>query len=855
MAKKNLNIKVDTINSLNKPEGIIKQLDSVFFNVEITEAGEKKDLTSQQVKLFAKKSDGKIVEQTTGISITDATNGQLTIDLLNAAVQVAGYVYFELEIFDNSGTISTANFIYRVVSKVGSDEAIESTNEVATLKKIEEYVAQAKVELQKFKELQTEMLNTNETINNQENLRVKAELKRVEAESLRVTAETKREEAFNKFEGRITANAEELKTARTATTGEDFNTLDERIDCEVNRINKKIEISFLQQEDKESHAIENTVKGMSTSMIVKGRTLNNLLPKQTVTLNSSNSSKFFQILPINANTDFILSVNITAKKAPKNGLRCGFKKNDGSWVYSDFTTGVGTQIKKFNLEHNIEAITFYIPSDEFVNTPDANITFIEPMAYIGNIKSSYFEGVKSFGEEENNEITTLIRSENLFNNNSYYLSQNGATAKKTLTGIEVYNSEPTAWTCAIFKVKVPKNKNLYINYSTDGSIGDPLVVIRDLNNKDLYTFNTTGGTFNTGENDEINILFHCSKEDVKHTSVTYSNLIISEDDIQRYIEYKENKKNILLEKYGFNEGLRGLKTTYDELNSISNMAIKRIGKYTFTGDENWVLGLQSGGWGEFNDTLVFYITEFNQMSKCTEIICNRLPNINVIKTNVEGICNNVYSSKAHPVIRIKKSKLSSQNLEGFKKWLKENQTVIYYELAEPIKTSLVENINSKIFNEKTYIDFENALRGTNSFKVPVNTLATISRLNKENRALEEENLKFKENMIETSKSLIEVDTNIIATNWDIDYRVCEIEWTLEDMGGSSPVNFKLLKKGVGNMALSRYEQAKIMILGGVYEKETLTRQLDAYLKRKYVSQEEYDELIALMEARDMVTNK
>ena len=185
MAKKQLKIKVDTINGLNKPEGTIKQLDSVLFNVAITEAGEKKDLTSQQVKLFARKSDGKIVEQTTGISITDATNGQLTIDLLNAAVQTPGYVYFELEISDNSGTISTANFIYKVISKVGSDKAIESTNEVATLKKIEEYVAQAKVELQNFKKLQTEMIKTNEVINNKEALREEAEVKRAEAEGVR----------------------------------------------------------------------------------------------------------------------------------------------------------------------------------------------------------------------------------------------------------------------------------------------------------------------------------------------------------------------------------------------------------------------------------------------------------------------------------------------------------------------------------------------------------------------------------------------------------------------------------------------------------------------------------------------
>ena len=57
------------------------------------------------------------------------------------------------------------------------------------------------------------------------------------------------------------------------------------------------------------------------------------------------------------------------------------------------------------------------------------------------------------------------------------------------------------------------------------------------------------------------------------------------------------------------------------------------------------------------------------------------------------------------------------------------------------------------------------------------------------------------------------------------------------------------------MALSRFEQAKIMILGGVYNKETLTRQLDTYLKRGYLTQVEYDELISLMEAKELVTGE
>ena len=101
--------------------------------------------------------------------------------------------------------------------------------------------------------------------------------------------------------------------------------------------------------------------------------------------------------------------------------------------------------------------------------------------------------------------------------------------------------------------------------------------------------------------------------------------------------------------------------------------------------------------------------------------------------------------------------------------------------------------------------------------------------------------------------------DIVATTWDMDYRVCEIEWALEGSGilvvAQAAQVFNLKNKGVGTMALSRYEQAKIMILGGAYVRETLERQLTTYLRRGYLTQTEYDELIALMDARELVTEE
>ncbi|HBI6987968.1 TPA: BppU family phage baseplate upper protein [Clostridium perfringens] len=196
MAKKDIKFTLDTIDSRYSPIGTVKQLDSVFFHIKITENGVTKDLTGQTIKLFAIKEDKKIVEQTTKINITNQSEGLVEIELLNAAIQVHGFTYFELEISDSNGIISTADFILRVNKRVGSDEAIESTNEVSTLKEIEVYVAQAKQEIKEFKILQSEMLATNENINNQEDLRVNAEVLRKEAENTRVVAEKEREKVL-----------------------------------------------------------------------------------------------------------------------------------------------------------------------------------------------------------------------------------------------------------------------------------------------------------------------------------------------------------------------------------------------------------------------------------------------------------------------------------------------------------------------------------------------------------------------------------------------------------------------------------------------------------------------------------
>lgn len=106
-------------------------------------------------------------------------------------------------------------------------------------------------------------------------------------------------------------------------------------------------------------------------------------------------------------------------------------------------------------------------------------------------------------------------------------------------------------------------------------------------------------------------------------------------------------------------------------------------------------------------------------------------------------------------------------------------------------------------------------------------------------------------------SLEKMDVDLIATSWDMDFRIMELEWFLEDsMVASLNINLKnTLRKGERNMALSRFEQAKIMILGGSYNRETLERQLKTYKDRGVITKDEYDTLISMMDAKELVTEQ
>lgn len=636
-----------------------------------------------------------------------------------------------------------------------------------------------------------------------------AESLRVTAEEERVAAETKREEGFNTFEGKINANTEELKNARSATTGEKFDTLDERIDCEVDRLNKKIEVSFLQQEDKESHAVENSVEGVTSDMVIKGRTLQNIIKMRdfrlreigtlegsTFKINRSSTSqvtaidigkKYLQLLKSNTvytvmakienntlNGEFALINSYQNTMFTKNPIMIPSGFN--GFVSKKFTT-IDDITLGDRMEINFQLVT---------GTVDIKNLIILEGDYTNIFINEYFEDIKSFGQQED-KISILSHGKNLIDGIFYNkdgivktdkdglikFENNIYTLKKENDGVWIYIPNGIYNFTGILSTKGSYKKiEIYKTNIKDGKkySGWNVVKIETFENdvKKEFIIERTDCNYIV-----INLPAQMSEDDL-----TIKNFQLTEGtQTTPYEPYISNKKDILLSEYGFDEGLRSIKETQDELNSIRNVAIKRIGKREYR----------------------------------------------------EGdlLLDNVITDKVNT----------------------------YYVLEEPIETPLLENINVKTFGEKTYISFENSIPGTSSFKAPVDAAATISRLNRENRALEEENKNLRQDFESTTLVLTDSDLELVKQNVDMDFRLMEVEFALDIPQAilSSDIKFKNKKGEVKSMARTPYEMMKIVILSGDYDREDYMHKVGKYYERGRMTKEEHDELMSLMTADEVIS--
>lgn len=98
---------------------------------------------------------------------------------------------------------------------------------------------------------------------------------------------------------------------------------------------------------------------------------------------------------------------------------------------------------------------------------------------------------------------------------------------------------------------------------------------------------------------------------------------------------------------------------------------------------------------------------------------------------------------------------------------------------------------------------------------------------------------------ETKAQSINGDLDLMSQQFDLDFRIFEIETTLD-----IPTTLNL--KGAKNMAMTVFQQAQTLILAGKYDREDMEYKLKRYLDKNRITKAEYDELIAMMDAQELV---
>ncbi|MDK0982913.1 hypothetical protein P5F71_07660 [Clostridium perfringens] len=538
----------------------------------------------------------------------------------------------------------------------------------------------------------------------------------------------------------VIGNTNDLLTG-VQTNKKDIADLKER----VVKTNNYLEID---NNNSKEFRVENSLEGKTEGLKIFGNTLHNLIKggKGTFVIdkNVSKDSRIQMFKPTHA-----LQVGKTYKgylfvkniDKSKYGLKIyGF--GDKKAVYGTIGDTIG--VVKFSwtptndVETEMTNIGIYLESPDFDNGSKA--TFSDFMLFEEGAEPTcideYFEGIKSVGETEGNKINVLTRGKNCIKFDDLHgvegsLKQYFNCYDKEFS-YSVGENDKVGWFIEK-KINIKKGVNLVLSLQakstfTDGGsgwIGIYYKIGSDYRYFGSYiTTNTKYKKFEfkgivPNEAKECSLrIYNYSK---KSGSAYFKEIQIEEGtQSTEFEDYREDKTEILLK-----EPLRKGDYIYKKNGTVS---ICRLNKsYTFSGEETWALGKREGGWGEYEDTLVFYIPSFNEANVNTNFLCNNFAYNNIVSRNGIGIYNAVWGNSPHPAIRIKKTELQTKDIEGFKKWLKSNPTTIIYQLAMPIEEVIESSskLDLNTYKNLTYIASRNIITPKINCKLPKNLVTTV----------------------------------------------------------------------------------------------------------------------------------
>ncbi len=324
----------------------------------------------------------------------------------------------------------------------------------------------------------------------------------------------------------------------------------------------------------------------------------------------------------------------------------------------------------------------------------------------------FFEGIKSFGEEEKVEdkykISILSHTENMANSdininvepNTNVLSDFYPCYLPAHTPFSFGVLSDNSQNISNMNVRFYDKDKILVDYWSMSSIENRYVDNPILHNRESCYFRVEIPSTNTLK--------------VKFSKAC---LYLGRNHTRTFPQYEIDKKDILIK-----EPLRENDVLHEDNGQVK--VYRDVKQYTFTGNEEIAKGTS------LSNTCLFHLN-INRKVGINNIISDKFKTKNVFSVDEEGIFGSANSSTIY--IRISKSKLSTPDVEGFKAWLKANPTTIVYQLATPV-TEVVENcvdIDLDTFQDKTHFNIENSIKGSLDFKVPSNIASIVQNTARE----------------------------------------------------------------------------------------------------------------------------
>ena len=539
----------------------------------------------------------------------------------------------------------------------------------------------------------------------------------------------------------------------------------------------------------DSLLIDNIIASNNIDIELKGDTLVNLYnrnfyyishnaPETIVTRDyfTIENPQDYRFVRFNSETEFkkgaeyTFFINVT--KNNHKDLIVHFESADGTRLNSE-TAKLKEGLNRVKLTVKEEDTTYFRIATTTANDNSSSKVSRDIIVLKGDYSGrqlEYFEKIKSVGQNDNkiSSISITSKNKNIFNNDKFILERRGGVKilniegsgdNKTYTFIntgdnngrmqsdwglstfyDTANGRPSTDRTDLMLFNVKKGYKVYAK--ADGTFQNIFCMVRDKSNKYLKGYEIPG---NSGEiiididnADRVEFIFNGGSE-IGNIS-TVSNIQIGYGSLP-----KDNTHSITNTiEIKLKEPLRGLP------NGVKDKIIKRNGQWVvernltemiLNGQEDWE------SWSDWNNINIpegqknigFYayipgikrdIKEWDNINTLSDKFQPSSNMADIRIGNVRGIAHGVGTSHGYIGISISKPELDTLNIEGFKKWLSENNVTVVAQLETPIYEPLNIDLSLPIYEGTTYISNDSMIPAT--MKVKVDRIA-----NKSNEAVEE----------------------------------------------------------------------------------------------------------------------